>query len=437
MKNIFTSLSLFLISLCVPGLQPAFPQSVNKYMGQTPPQGTIRRFPPENMQMLAVNGVWTWHGAPSFSPDCKEMFFVKYLHAFDRPEIWHTRLVNNQWTVPVLAAFGSQAVKENCPVFSSTGDTLFFYSERSGSGGFYQTIRQSGESWSEPQKLPLTLPSGLSTSWNLSLSRNRTLYFDLYQVSSGSDIYRSQWINGSYSTPVRLPDQVNSPSGEGCAFIDPDEEYLLFISIRPGGFGLHDIYISYRTRDGGWSQSVNLGNVINSSVEEGFPLISPDGKYLFFNTVRAASQDQGYNAYWVSAAFIDLMRPVEPDTGNRVVFFSDRDGNAEIYCMFPDGTDLKRLTSNLSTDIDPAWTSDGKQVVFASDREGSQELYLMNADGSNQRKLTGTGLVAGTPDWSPDLTKIVFIVFEDNFSEEGNIGMIRPDGSGYEIFQDA
>ncbi|MCX6225744.1 MAG: T9SS type A sorting domain-containing protein [Bacteroidia bacterium] len=433
MKNIFTSLSLFLISLCVPGLQPAFPQSVNKYLGQTPPGNTIRRFPPDNLQMLAVNGVWSWHGSPCFSPDCKEMFFVKYLHVPDRPEIWHTRLVNNQWTIPVLAPFGNQTVKENCPTFSSSGDTLFFYSERSGAGGFYQTIRQPGASWSDPQQLPLTLPSGLSTGWNLSLTKNRTLYLGLYQASVGGDIYRYQWINGSYIQPERLPDQVNSPSNEGSAFIDPDEEYMLFNSNRPGGFGLNDVYLSYRNREGGWSQAVNLGNWINSSTEEGFPMISPDGKYLFFNTARAASQDQGYNAYWVSAAFIDLMRPIAPDTTNRVVFYSDRDDNAEIYSMFPDGNDLKRLTNNLYTDMDPAWSNDGKQIAFTSDRDGNFELYAMNADGTNQHKLTNTGLQCGTPDWSPDGTKILVTVSEDTYSEEGDIGLINSDGSGFRI----
>lgn len=437
MKNSFISVGVLLMIVCFTCRQTVVAQSLNKYLGQVPPQNTIKRFPPDNLQMLAVNGVWTWHGAPSFSPDITEMFFVKYLHAQDRPEIWHTRLVNNQWTTPVLASFGNQSVKENCPLFSSTGDTLFFYSERSGAGGFYQTIRLSGQSWSDPQQLPITLPSGLTTGWNLSLAKNRTLYLGLYQTSVGGDIYRYQWINGSYTQPERLPDEVNSTSNEGSAFIDPDEEYMLFNSNRPGGFGLNDIYLSYRNRDGGWSQAVNLGNWINSSTEEGFPMISPDGKYLFFNTVRAASQDQGYNAYWVSAAFIDMMRPIEPDTSNRVVFYSDRDGNAEIYSMFPDGSDLQRLTNNMFTDIDPAWSNDGRKIVFCSDRDGYLELYLMNPDGTGQRKLTATGRQCSSPDCSPDGRKIIFTVSEDMLPEEGDIGLVNMDGTGMQILATA
>ncbi len=401
---------------------------INKYLGQSPPSTSIRRFPPNNLQMLAVNNVWMWHGAPVFSPDYKEMFFTKYQETVNRAEIWHTQLVNNQWTIPEPASFGNQTVIENCPVFSSTGDTLFFYSQRPAGTGIYQTVKQSGGTWSEPQHL-VTFPN---SGWNLSMTRNRTIYFNAGLTSDNADIYCSKWINGSYSQPERLPDQINSVANEGCPYIGPDEEYLIFISKQSGGSGLHDIYISYRKKDGSWTQSVNLGTWINSDQEEGYPSVSPDGKYLFLSTARGASGDQGYNAYWVSAAFIDLLRPVEPDTTNRVVFSSDRDDNPEIYTMFSDGTDLKRLTSNSFSDLHPAFSNDGQQIVFSSEREGNFELFRMNADGSNPRKLTSTGLQASFPDWSPDGRQIVFTVSDDIESEEGEIGVIGEDGSGYQ-----
>ncbi|MFH0759917.1 MAG: DPP IV N-terminal domain-containing protein [Bacteroidota bacterium] len=410
---------------------------INKYLGQTPPFSTIKRFPPNNLQMLSINGVWSWHGSPVFSPDYKEMFFVKYLHTLDRAEIWHSQLVNNQWTIPEPASFGNQTVTENCPAFSSAGDTLFFYSQRSGEGKVYQCFRQADRSWSVPQILPFNLPSGLDMAWNFSFSKNRTVYFELYDDINNTDLYRSEWVNGSYSEPERLPGQVNSMAGDGCAFIDPDEEYLIFISNRTEGYGLHDIYISYRNRDGIWSQSANLGSSINSIQEDGFPVVSPDGKYMFFNTARAASGDQGYNAYWVSTAFIDLGRPIEPDTTNRIVFSSERDGNPEIYTMYTDGTDLKRLTINSSSDLFPAYSNDGSQIVFSSDREGDFELFLMNADGSNPHKLSDSGIQAGNPDWSPDGSRILFTVSEDIYADEGDIGLINADGSGMQLISGA
>lgn len=408
---------------------------INKYLGQSPPRNTIRRFPPDNLQMLSVLNTWMWHGSPSFSPDYQEMFFVKYLIPTDKAEIWQTQLVDNKWILPEPASFGNRSVIENAPVFSPSGDTLYFYSQRSGTGGFYQCFRQSGGSWSEPVQISLELPDGTSTGWNLCISNNRTLYFELYYALTNTDIFKSEWKDGKYGPPVKLPGTINGDFGENCAFIDPNEEYMLFISNRAGGSGLHDIYVSYHNRDGSWTQAFNPGSWLNSAQEDGFPLVSPDGKYLFFNTARAG--DLGYNPYWVSTAFIDKLRPLEPDTTTRVVFTSDREGNSEIYTMYSDGTDVKRLTDNIYTDIHPCYSNDGREIVFTSDRGGDFDLYRMKADGTGVTKLTATSLQASYPDWSPDGSLIVFMLSDDIDPDEGEIALINVDGSGFRVLSGA
>jgi Tol biopolymer transport system component len=76
-----------------------------------------------------------------------------------------------------------------------------------------------------------------------------------------------------------------------------------------------------------------------------------------------------------------------PD-GRTLVFTSDRDGNADIYAINPDGSRLRRLTDNPEYDGDAAWSPGGRKLVFVSNRDGDSEVYVMNADGSGQRKLT-------------------------------------------------
>jgi hypothetical protein len=54
---------------------------------------------------------------------------------------------------------------------------------------------------------------------------------------------------------------------------------------------------------------VNMGPKINSGKGERFARLSPDGKYLFFGSVRNMSADnRGADIYWIDAKVIDELR---------------------------------------------------------------------------------------------------------------------------------
>lgn len=108
-------------------------------------------------------------------------------------------------------------------------------------------------------------------------------------------------------------------------------------------------------------------------------------------------------------AVIDNLQPL-------VAFYSDRDGNPEIYIMRFDGSLLTRLTDDPSHDDSPAISPDGKRVVFLSARHDPEpefpnlkyELYLVNIDGSGLTRLTNTPAAEDHPAWSPDGSRIIF-----------------------------
>jgi Tol biopolymer transport system component len=88
-------------------------------------------------------------------------------------------------------------------------------------------------------------------------------------------------------------------------FIAPDESYLIFARARHSeNLGYIDLWISFRDESGGWTVPVNLGQPVNTRANEICPIVSPDGKYLFFNSSRRGNDDN----YWVEASFIEDLR---------------------------------------------------------------------------------------------------------------------------------
>ena len=80
-------------------------------------------------------------------------------------------------------------------------------------------------------------------------------------------------------------------------FISPDGSYLLFSRE-------YDLYISFRKQDGSWREAQNLGTPINSPSIDICPMITADGKYLFFVSQRGAES----HAWWVDAGFIQRLK---------------------------------------------------------------------------------------------------------------------------------
>jgi YD repeat-containing protein len=104
--------------------------------------------------------------------------------------------------------------------------------------------------------------------------------------------------------------------------------------------------------------------------------------------------------------------PVPQAGSSKIVFTSNRDGNAEIYSMNADGSGLTRLTINDFNDDRPRWSPDGTKILFQSDRDnpetGNADVYVMNANGTSQTRLTYDAADDSAAVWSPDSAKIVF-----------------------------
>jgi hypothetical protein len=98
------------------------------------------------------------------------------------------------------------------------------------------------------------------------------------------DLYSSSNEGGTWSVPVNLGKPVNTAYRETQPSITPDGRTLYFSSDRPGGKGLHDIWVSQRDESGQWSTPENLGDAVNTKGVEMSPFIHPDNQSLYFSS---------------------------------------------------------------------------------------------------------------------------------------------------------
>lgn len=108
-------------------------------------------------------------------------------------------------------------------------------------------------------------------------------------------------MDGVYQAPENLGQVVNSENYEGDVYVARDESYLVVsINGRQDSFGGADLYISFRSPDDSWTPLKNLGSEVNSDKRDFCPMVSPDGKYLFFSSKRAGEGD----IFWVDAVVL-------------------------------------------------------------------------------------------------------------------------------------
>jgi hypothetical protein len=90
-----------------------------------------------------------------------------------------------------------------------------------------------------------------------------------------------------FGTPTNLGVTANNSNLDGEPSMSADGLSLYFCSIRPAGYGSGDIYVTTRaTVSDPWEEPVNLGPAVNSSSWDGEPSISSDGLSLYFGSQR-------------------------------------------------------------------------------------------------------------------------------------------------------
>jgi len=271
---------------------PRFPEIKGPYMGQKPPGDRPERFMPG-----IVSAHYNAHTAIVFSPDGKEAYWTE----MSPPEgkVMGMKIAGDKWTHPEPAFKGRDAS------LSPDGRRIFFIQLRPFRKGekpagetdgweCFWSMERTASGWSEPVSVGEAVNS-IGVHWQPSVDKDGHLYFSEFE----KNIYRSEYKNGAYQKPVNITELFKNGDLQGNSpFISPEGDYLLFSA--QGG-----LHITFKKKDGSWTNKISLGDEINARGMNGSPRITPDGKYLFF---VSAGERRPWGIYWVSANVIDRLR---------------------------------------------------------------------------------------------------------------------------------
>lgn len=182
-------------------------------------------------------------------------------------------------------------------VISGDGNTLVYMNELPFYDAIYFSRLENGQ-WTEPENITPQIQSD-GDQFVTSISYDGSRLYLTREDYFNSDIYISDYENGQWNKSRPLAKPVNSKYWESHASISKDSKTLYFTSNRRGGFGEMDIYKSVIDEEGDWDEPRNLGNAINSTLNEDTPFITEDGKSLFFSSQGHSSMG-GYDIYVTS-----------------------------------------------------------------------------------------------------------------------------------------
>ena len=77
--------------------------------------------------------------------------------------------------------------------------------------------------------------------------------------------------------------------------------------------------------------------------------------------------------------------------GQRIAFFSRKEGHADVYVIGAYGGAPRRLTTETSDESFPSWSRDDKWMYFSSNRGGAWDLWRMPVEGGAAVQITHNG----------------------------------------------
>jgi Tol biopolymer transport system component len=296
---------------------------------------------------------------------------------------------------------------DHSPLITLDGSQLFFTSRRGGNdlsqmpdGQYvekvYKGLAVSGN-WNDSQLAQIFFKRNEHES-AVSLSADGKSMFLFKNDMDGKNLYVSNWNDGQWGVPLKLPEPINSYSNETHCSLSADKSTIFFTSDRPGGLGGIDIYMCRKQPNGVWSDAINLGDKINTPEDEETPMFYLDGKTLYFAS-------EGHRSIGMFDIFYSEMN-------------SDSTWSEPVNLGFPLNTPGDDLFFVPTVDKNRAYYSSSQ----FDDSEGGMDIYMVDFEPRQMNKLA---VLEGRVKISKDVATIrVLVTRVDN---QQLVGDYRPD----------
>lgn len=259
---------------------------------------------------------------PNLSPSGDRLYFSRFKHpgnhgTSDLEDIWFAEFDSTTLTWSEPAVLDGTLNNEGPNYINNitlTGDTVLLgnrYSKKGKmSAGVSISVRENN-TWSEPQAIEIKNEYNIAAHGNFFLGTHGVILSAVERdgTRGSRDLYVSFW-NGKQATrPINLGNTINSELEESSPFLSEDNKTLFFASKGHSGFGGFDIYVSERLDDTwqNWSEPKNLGSAINGPFDEQFFSVSAKAQCAFFSKQVTGGNDDIYQIRLDDLFFSDVV----------------------------------------------------------------------------------------------------------------------------------
>jgi Tol biopolymer transport system component len=189
----------------------------------------------------------------------------------------------------------------------------------------------------------------------------------------------------------------------------PDGKFLYFASDRGGSMNLWRVAIDEPS-----GRVLGRPEAITTPAPfVGHLSIAADGRHMAYASILRTANLQTV-AFELSTRTV-RGTPIPVTSGSKLystpdvspegawVAFASLYPQEDIFVSRPDGTGLRQLTNDLAVDRMPRWSPDGQRIAFYSNRNGRYNIWSVHSDGSRLEPITDADAANLTrPVWSPD-----------------------------------